>query len=123
MEALGILKSRMLDYHILLFRACLDRRFHGALRTRYVPDFILTLPTVIDLNLKSDGEIIQNIANALDSLNFPLNPAEQADMSKGSWSEGKSAECAHITHAIELLFLKLDDLHARYSDSTIINRS
>ena len=78
---------------------------------------------MIDLNLKSDGEIIQNIANALDSLNFPLNPAEQADMSKGSWSEGKSAECTHISHAMELLLLKLDHLHSRYSDSSVVNRS
>jgi hypothetical protein len=101
----------------------LDQRFHGTFKKRYVPDFLQTLPTVIDLNLISDGGIFQNIANALDTLSFPLNPAEQADMSKLSWSEGKSADCAHITHAMELLLLKLDDLHTRYSDSSIINRS
>ena len=78
---------------------------------------------MIDLNLISVGGIFQNIANALDTLSFPPNPAEQADMSKGSWSEGKSADCAHITHAIELLLLKLDDLHTRYSDSAAVNRS
>jgi hypothetical protein len=123
MEALGILKARIIDYHVLLFRASLDQRFHGTLRTRYVPDFLQTLPTVIDLNLISVGGVFQNIANALDTLSFPLNPAEQADISKGSWSEGKSVECAHISHAIELLLLKLNDLHARYSDSSIINQS
>jgi hypothetical protein len=123
LDALGILEARLLDYHILLFRACLDRRFHGTMKTRYLPDFLLTLPTVIDLNLISAGGIIQKIANALDTLNFPLNPAEQADMSKGSWSEGKSVECAHIGHAMELLFLKLDQLHARYSNSEVVNRT
>lgn len=87
------------------------------MKTRYIPDFLLTIPAVIDMNLLCAGGIIQKIANALDSLNFPLNPAEQADMSKGSWSEGKSVECAHIGHAMELLFLKLDQLQARYSDS------
>ena len=101
----------------------MDRRFHKTLRTRYVPDFLQTLPSVIDLNLKNGGDIIQNIANALDSLNFPLNPAEQADISKESWSEGKSAECAHISHAMESLLLKLDHLHARYSDPKVVNRT